>query len=1067
MAYVTHTPNPFEPYKVQQSSIPMGGTVQSWVDLNFPEDFPNPTVCICNGKPLLREQWNQIVGPDDVVCFVAVTGAFGLVAALVIAAVAIAASLVVALTLPSTPGNDALTEPVFSLRGQKNDIRIGEPIECPYGRNRVYPSVAARAWYQYINNDQFQHSLLCIGQGYYDVDTVSIGDSDITSFEDVDYEIVPPGGEVTLFPTAVYSSTEVGTIEVYAPNEDEYPVDGWIGPFVTNASGTVATKIEFDFVFPEGVYWMKQSGSVRFLQLAFEVEIREIDDAGSPIGSWTQIKDVDVWWAYTNPQRITYTYDLESNVGRYEIRVKRTSSYLAGHPRVGGKMIWEGLRAHLDEEQDWGDVTLLAVKARATNNLNSTSAQKFNVICTRKLPIYDTGTQSWLDPTATRSIVWAFCDVLRSAYGANLVDTYLDLDTLAEMADFYESTERTEYFDWIFRDPITVWEALQTIARVGRAVPIVKGSQVSIVRNGPLSVPVAMFTPDNIIAGTFRMDLKMWQDDEYDSVNIEYTEPSTGYQQETVVAGLPGGTTDRPEDIRFPGIQDRDHAYREGLFIVGRRRYIRWNASFETGLEGHIPIFGDLIAVSHDVPRWQQSGYIVDAEYQTGGEWLVTLSEPLNWDDTGAHVMLLQDVDGTVLGPTPVEEVAGEPQQALLTQPGTDDPDFRLGGTKEPMLFIFGTPGEETRYLRVVKVEPSGEESVKITGEPEVDLVHTLEDDTSAVPDALPTTSYPSAPSELPEVTSLTLTQLDLPTPTVQVSWPAVVGASYYVLQTSEDNLNWTTRSTSSQVSQVVGATYGTYYVRVAAVGSGGQGPWESGSVSVTQMTLLETSIPWDDIEWEVRWWDVVNAAGFVVKLYDNSTTEPTLIKEVQLAVGTLSYQYDIADAEADGVITREMLVSVDALFENEEDASVLEASGNPVELELSNSMPREPYGLSASFVEIDTDNEAVYDLSWTNPTEDDLVRVKVWVSDDPDFDPATEAPIVDDVASAIGHANIISAATISWPLNISDEHPTLYWRVGVFDVWGNEVNTSGGDTGGGTDGLGNVSERDSIPAYS
>ena len=1037
--------------------MPVGWSAQQWVDQNHPNGFEQPTVCVINGQATLRKDWALPTGPGDVVAFVTVYGD-PITLTVIIAVVAIAVALAFALTASATPGSDLQSEPVYSLRGQQNEIRLGEPVECCYGRIRIYPSVAARTWYQYVNNEQYQFSLLCLGQGSFQVDTIQIGDTEISNFQDVEYQVVAPGEDVTLFPTAVHTSTEVGTVEVYAPNEEEYPVDGWIGPYTVNPAGTVATAIEVDFVFPKGFYWMKQSGSVRYLQLAYVVEIREIDDGGSPVGAWTQIFDVDVQWAVTSPKRITLIHDLESAVGRYEIRVKRTSEYLPDHSRVGGQMIWEGLRAHLDEEQNWGDVTLLAVKARASSNLNSTSAKQFNVIATRKLPIWDSGSETWSLPSPTRSIVWAFCDVLRSAYGGRISeDSYLDLDALETLDQFFEATDRDEHFDWIFRDPITVWEALQVIARVGRSVPIVRGSQVTMIRNGPLSVPVSAFTTDNMLPGSFRWDLQLWEDDEYDSVRVEYTDPDTGYKQETVVATLPGGTTDHPEDLRIPGIQNRDHAYREGLFVAARRRYIRENISFETGLEGNIPTYGDLIYVSHDVPRWLQRGYVVDAEYQTNGQWLVTLSEDLEWSESSGHVMYLRASDGSVLGPADVEEVAGSPNMALLDQPETVM-DFPLDGTQEPMLFIFGVPGDEVKAVRVVRVEPGDGESVRILGEPELAIVHEVEDDSASVPDAIQTTSYPSTPPDLPEISILTVTQLDEVLYALQVAWPAAIGANYYLVQSSEDGINWVERASTTQVSVVIQARPGNYWVRVAAVGNG-QGAWTEQSLVVTSLSHLDVDVPWDDLELGVRWWAVLGAAGYRVSVYDNTVeSAPVLVRTEDLEPGVLFYGYGYSEALVDGVVVRELLIEVDALFEDPDNPATLEVTGYPVEQAFSNDMPDAPTGLTQESAFEETDGTVYYTLSWTNPVCADLVRVKVWLSDTPGFDPEVEAPVVDETASAIGSEYVAESAVVAWALDSAGEHPTLYWRVAVFDVWGNEIleESSGG----------NLSPEETIAAY-
>ena len=98
---------------------------------------------------------------------------------------------------------------------------------------------------------------------------------------------------------------------------------------------------------------------------------------------------------------------------------------------------------------------MLAVCARASANLNDQSERKFNVVATRKLPVYQGG--SWTAVQATRNPIWALCDVMRSSYGAYLPDNYLDLDSLSTMAGELETDQK--WFDWTFDSKSTIWEA--------------------------------------------------------------------------------------------------------------------------------------------------------------------------------------------------------------------------------------------------------------------------------------------------------------------------------------------------------------------------------------------------------------------------------------------------------------------------------------------------------------------------------------------------------------------------------------------------------------------------------
>ena len=644
MAYIIETPNPFQPVTdVKKHEHPGGITIREWLQSQYPGfiEFELPTICVVNGQAMMRKDWIHMIQPKDVINFVAVPRGFVLIVTIILLVASIVISLVLGSPVPETPGEQPASDPVFSTKGQSNSIRLGEPIECPYGRNRIYPSYASRPYFEYKDNDQFQHSLFCLGQGYYVIHNIQIGDTDINSYAEVEYQVIEPGGTVSLFPTNVYTAPEAGGQELYAPNEEEYTGDGWVGPFPACPSGDTCATIQVDVVFPKGLSFSNHDGGLESQTIEYEVEVREIDDAGTPIGIWFNLRGSDetITGMTTTPQRRTLTGTVTPL--RYEVRMRRTNLRNLSH-RMANIIKWEALRAYVtDDDQNFGDVTLLAVKIRATNNLNSQTQQRFNIICTRKLQTYESDGFT-TDYTPTRSIIWALVDIFRSQYGGRITDEdFYDWEALYELDALYAS--RGEYFDWIFRDPITVWEAARAVCRAGRAVPLIVGSLLSMKRDGPLTTPVAMFTPDNIVEGSFTWDIKLWDLDEFDSIRLEYTDSSTGYKQETVIATLPFGTTDTPRDIRIPGIQSRAQAYHEALYMLASNRYQRENISFETGLEGYIPTFGDLIVVAHDVPRWAQSGYIVKFESESNGDYHMWTSEPLQWTTGKTHVVMLRD----------------------------------------------------------------------------------------------------------------------------------------------------------------------------------------------------------------------------------------------------------------------------------------------------------------------------------------------------------------------------------------------------------------------------------------
>jgi len=1037
MGWVFETADSFNPYKVERHQVPCGILVMEWVACRHPEtqEFPLPTICLFNGQPLLRKDWDRPIQEGDVVNFIAIPQGIELIIALIIVVIVMVLVLVL-MPVPPPPGGGPESDPVYSVKGQSNEIRLGEPIEVCYGRNRVYPSLASRPFYQYSGNDQYQHSLYCLGQGQYDIEAIQIGDASISDYQEVEYEVIPPGGSTSLFATNVYTSPEAGGHTLLAPNEEEYVPDGWVGPFPVCPVGSETEKIEIDLVFPKGIYKMSSSGSLQNMTITVEAEKRLIDNTGTPLGDYTDLivpSPITITGKTTTPQRKTYSTGVP--VGRYEVRLRRTGLKKLS-PRAGNDVVWEGLRSFISssEEHSFGDVTLIAVKIRASNNLNANTQQRFNVIATRKLPMYESG--GFTEPVATRSIIWAMVDVFRSLYGGRLEEGYFDWDVLLELDALY--TSRNEYFDWIFRDAGTVWATAQTVVRVGRAIPLLTGSLVTVKRDGPLDVPVAMFNQENIVSGTFQWDIKLWDLDEYDSIQIEYTDPSTGYKQEQVVAVLPGGTSDHPEDIRLSGVQDRTHAYRAGLYMMACKRYLRENISFDTGMEGFIPTYGDLIAVCHDVPSWGQAGYVVKAVRGEGTLYHLWLSEPVTFMEGVDHQILLRGRTANVIGPLLVRQTADAQQVAINT---AMEIDFLQDGTTEPMLFMFGVSNQITKYLKVMKIEPQGQEVIRISAVADVPIIHSFD---SLTPPPLGVIFFPPLPPDLPEIDFIYLTQMDGALLIVQVSWTAAFGAQYYIIQTSEDGENWQNQPNTTRTSIQLQVFPGDFYVRVAAVNTG-PGPWIQEQTVVGQLASLNESTPWEGLEWAVSWFASQYAVGYQIKVYDNSESAPILKRT--LTQTALSYIYDYTAAVADSNVVREMLVTVDPLFEDDDTSEVL-PSGSPVSLELHNTIPELSEPVTVAFVSAD-DDYAYYHFSWTPPAEnEDVNRVKIWLSLTPGIDPNVDVPF-----TTIATMDPAAELNLGIPLDSGDTHPAYYYRISLQDVWGDELST-------------NVSAEHTVPAY-
>ncbi|WP_419800006.1 host specificity factor TipJ family phage tail protein [Terasakiella sp.] len=597
--------------------------------------------------------------------------------------------------------------PTYSLSAQGNEARLGQPIPVLYGRHLIYPDLATQPYQEFVNNEQYLFQLHVIGQGEFDLEQVRIEDTPIASFEEVETEIVGPGGSVTLFETDVVTAPEVAGQELRSTGDG----GDWVGPFTANPAETKAGHIGIDVVFARGLYYANDSGGLDTRSAQWEVQARTIDDEGLPTGGWASL-GTESYTASTNSVlRLSYKYVVSS--GRYEVRMIRLDT-IDTSSRAGHELRWGAVRSYLEGTPDFGNVTLLAVKMRATDNLSQRSSRMINCVVTRKLSIWTPET-GWSSPEPTRSIAWSFADACRASYGAGLAETRMDLQALTALDQAW--TERGDTFDGVFDSTMTVWEALIRIARCGRAVPVLQGGVVRLFRDAQQTLPVAMFSPRNIVKGSFKIQYIMPGDDTADAVTVEFFNSRT-WNPDEVTSSLPDSAAEKPAKVMLFGCTNEPQAKREGLYMAADNRYRRKLVSWQTELDGLIPTYGDLVAVTHDMPRWGQGGEVVSWDPETS---ILEVSEPLEWSNGDDHYIALRRRDGSPAGPFKVQ-ANGDDMRSLRILDALDFVPY-TGTAEERSHFAFG-PGEAwSAKARVIAVRPRGEQ-VEITAVGEDVRVH-------------------------------------------------------------------------------------------------------------------------------------------------------------------------------------------------------------------------------------------------------------------------------------------------------------------------------------------------------
>jgi len=1033
------------PSAAVRTEVDAGLTIREALDqLGIEEFTETPTICFYRGHPILRADWPVTVMRDNtnltfapavplggggsnplrIILMIAIAifvpplvgalpgmttaaGSLTLMGKIVAAGFTMLGNMLINAILPPpsmpTPASALPSpDPTYDVQARGNRSRLGEPIPDIYGHLRIWPSYAAQPYTAYEGNEQFLYTLYCIGEGYYDFTTedMKIEDTALTNFPGATWEVIEPHGEVSLFPDNVETSIEVAGQNLYEPVE--------VGPFIANASGTQANYLAFDVVAPSGMFYANDSGGLSEVSVELVFWAIEIDDADVEIGTWTTLGTETIPGATTTAIRKTFRYQVTA--GRYKVKVQRTTA-IAPNSRTMTNMNWVGLHAYLPSKRTYGNVTLVALIIQASNSLSQLSAQQFNIEVTRKLPIWDSVT-GWSAPTATRSIAWAFANLCRSTTGGDLNDINIDLLALEAYDTIW--TNRGDNFDAVFASTITLWDALKSCARVGRAKPFMIGNIVSLQRHQAAN-EVAMFTMENILRGSFSINYITPNSTSSDSVKVEYLDKNT-WTWKAVTCYLDGSPALKPATIRFFGCTEHDQAWREGMYMCAMHQYGGKVINFSATAEGLIPKYGSTIGISHDMPAWGQSGEVVGYDEVTG---TLTCSEILEWTEGASHYVKFNDVDGSIVGPILVTEGTAPTQMVLGETLPVGFEIESVGATRRRTRYSLGT-SEDAGLTKafVTALQPINFNQVDFVVVADHPAMHTV--DQTIPPEPSTETGKPLSPEDGPPITNLFVTIAgDLITPVAEVSWDPVPNAVEYIIQQSTDGINWTSAVPNldgSAVTQVhFPVNLGPLSIRVASVRLI-RGPWNTWSGTVgaaitppAKPDPLALDQPFTGTFMAVRWGEAENAFSYTVAVYDNATT--TLLR-TETGIKETFYEYTYDKYKEDGASTRNIRIDVKSVgIEGQESEWVTITSTNPQAVALTNlNVVGTLSGLNIEF---------------DYPAENDIAGFKVWVDTLTGFTPGAGNLKYD------GPDNLIH-------LDL-DPDQTYYVKAAAYDVWGED----------------------------
>jgi hypothetical protein len=353
------------------------------------------------------------------------------------------------------------------------------------------------------------------------------------------------------------------------------------------------------------------------------------------------------------------TVDLTGNgsrpgiAGDMELRVIRRTNA----PNENGQSdrdvsscVWRQVTYRLDQEFAYPRTALLGLEVQATEQLTA-GRPNFVVRAKGQLvrvwdAVINSGNPSegryWELPEAGdpyhgiwsyppgRNPAWIAVEFLlhKASLGPWLGETDIDWQAFRNWADFCDQdapvdavNEALCCFDGVIDAPGAAWDHLMRICKAGRAVPVIKGSQVSVkyvfaAAHGrgtnvvPAKTRVALLSSTNVQGLTFEYSNVQ---DRPAVIQAQFLDEAEDYAQTLIPVDDPDGGHEEPsalnplgytkETVQLYGITRRSQVVREVLLMHRANRRITTEASCEVGPDQLGAELGDVVGIQHDIYR--------------------------------------------------------------------------------------------------------------------------------------------------------------------------------------------------------------------------------------------------------------------------------------------------------------------------------------------------------------------------------------------------------------------------------------------------------------------------------
>lgn len=488
------------------------------------------------------------------------------------------------------------------------------------------------------------------------------------------------GTEVTPL-LSYYHPTVSGTVTfTFIAKEYTAQFETSYGAYTLEATPSKLAGIELDIELPRGLYNTDSNGDFTNRNVLLEYKL-----IGNTETNWINMAGVSETYTATekeaNPFRFTFPISIPSEFtdeNPLSIRVRRST--VTPEPtgfKSQDMAVLTSVKAIYNEPDinNYGDITLLWARLKATNAISSAGQVRLNAWVTRQdkkasvmeaiediytntdygaglpasdlvLDVVDATIVGETEGPYSTDIAYYIRDGGTGRYyiywgGILVVDsaTLLPVSTwiacLPGTTDAeYMVTEVSPIFDTPYPvsrrllsvpNPLytkfngaldsknTVMDTLKLISKAGRYSAYLDGQTINFRKDAEQLIRTSLFNETNILKNSFKIDYLFGEESGNDGVLVKYRDPDTFKESQATYPD----TSINPQQMELIGCTEYNVAISSAAYGYKSQKARKKIVKFKTDEQGLIPNYLDRIGVSHNVPKWGQGGQITSFSGQT------------------------------------------------------------------------------------------------------------------------------------------------------------------------------------------------------------------------------------------------------------------------------------------------------------------------------------------------------------------------------------------------------------------------------------------------------------------